>query len=447
MLMDYEGKVKVKKFDPRISHDMLAEAIIKHDLPYTFVEHDKIRAWAKYVNPDVVMLSRNTVVSDVQRIHLREKEKLKQAMAKIPNRICLTSDLCSKLLNFCRMPPPHTGVELATTVFDCLKEWGIDRKVFSLTLDNASANDNMQVNEALFKIRESVKYVKASDGRMKKFQECVQHVGIDVGVGLHLDVSTRWNSTYLMLESAIKYQKAFASLQFVDRTYKYNPSDEEWGRAMIICEFLEPFYETTNLIFGSSYPTSNLYFKQVWKIESILNENLFNEDEVIKDMCQRMKMKFDKYWKDYSVLLAFGAVLDPRMKLDFLRFCYSKIDASTCDEKLENVKTKLYELFEQYASNTCASSTSSRSTSNLPKQAGGGTKPKGSKIFSEFKMFQNETISIARKSELDVFLDEAKLDNEVFEDLDVLNYWKNNAKRFPDLSIMARDVLNIPNTR
>ncbi|XP_017979911.1 PREDICTED: zinc finger BED domain-containing protein RICESLEEPER 2-like [Theobroma cacao] len=380
------------------------------------------------------------------------------------------------------MPPPHTRVELAATVFDCLKEWGIDRKVFSLTLGNVSANDNMQgilkghlhlqsslisdgeffhvrccahilnlivqeglkaVNEALFKIKESVKYVKASDGRMKKFQECVQHVGIDAGIGLHLNVSTRWNSTYLMLESAIKYQKAFASLQFVDRTYKYNPSDEEWRRAMIICEFLEPFYETTNLISGSSYPTSNLYFMQVWKIESILNENLHNEDEVIKNMCQRMKMKFDKYWKDYSVVLAFGVVLDPRMKLDFLRFCYSKIDTSTCDEKLENVKTKLYELFEQYARSTCASSTSSRSTSNLPKQVGGGTKLKGSKIFSEFKMFQNETIFIAGKFELDVYLDEAKLDYEVFEDLNVLNYWKDNAKHFPDLSIMARDVLSI----
>ncbi|EOY16179.1 T6D22.19-like protein [Theobroma cacao] len=253
MLMDYEGKVKARKFYPRISRDMLAEAIIKHYLPHAFVEYDKIRAWAKYVNPDVVMPSRNTAVSDVQRIHLREKEKLKQAMAK----------------------------------------------------------------------------------------------------------------------------------------------------------------------------------------------NLHNEDEVIKDMSQMMKMKFEKYWKDYSVVLTFGAILDPRMKLDFLRFCYSKIDASTCHEKLENVKTKLYELFEQYASNTGASGTFSHSTSNLPKQAGGGTKPKGLKIFSEFKMFQNETISIARKFEFDVYLGEAKLDYEVFEDLNVLNYWKDNAKRFPDLSVMARDVLSI----
>nr|GMD20405.1 zinc finger BED domain-containing protein RICESLEEPER 2-like [Ipomoea batatas] len=36
-----------------------------------------------------------------------------------------------------------------------------------------------------------------------------------------------------------------------------------------ICEFLEPFYEVTDLLYGSSYPISNLYFMQVWKIESM----------------------------------------------------------------------------------------------------------------------------------------------------------------------------------
>ena len=42
------------------------------------------------------------------------------------------------------MKPPHTGVELEATIFDYLKQRRIDKKVFSPTLDNASANDNMQ---------------------------------------------------------------------------------------------------------------------------------------------------------------------------------------------------------------------------------------------------------------------------------------------------------------
>ena len=99
----------------------------------------------------------------------------------------------------------------------------------------------------------------------------------------------------MMLESAIKYRHVFNSLTFNDRSYKLCPSNEEWERAEKMCAFLAPFYHITNLISGSSYPTSNLYFMQVYGIEKKLNENLYSEDEVMKDMATRMKVKFDKY--------------------------------------------------------------------------------------------------------------------------------------------------------
>ena len=35
--------------------------------------------------------------------------------------------------------------------------------------------------------------------------------------------------------------------------------------------------------------------------------------------------KNDKYWSDYSMVLSFGCILDPRFKFGFLRFCYSKL--------------------------------------------------------------------------------------------------------------------------
>ena len=100
------------------------------------------------------MKCKNTIVLDVEKEYIEERDKVKQIMSRIPNRICLTSDvwtaitsegyicltahfvdenwkLTSKILNFCRMKPPHTGAELESVVFDCLKQWGIDKK-FSL---------------------------------------------------------------------------------------------------------------------------------------------------------------------------------------------------------------------------------------------------------------------------------------------------------------------------
>jgi len=60
-------------------------------------------------------------------------------------------------------------------------------------------------SDALNNIRESIKYVRESEARKIAFKECVIQVrGIDTKVGLRMDVATRWNSTYLMLKSAIR---------------------------------------------------------------------------------------------------------------------------------------------------------------------------------------------------------------------------------------------------
>nr|KYP74278.1 Putative AC transposase [Cajanus cajan] len=177
---------------------------------------------------------------------------------------------------------------------------------------------------------------------MIKFKQCLKKFSdINSSSALCLDVPTRWNSTFLMLQSAFKYQRIFESLHLVDENYKYCPSDEEWERATKICKFLQPFYEITTLISCTSYPTSNLYF-----FTSL--ENL--EDKVVRNMVGLMMGKFEKYSDEYSVVLAFGAILDPMMKLETLGYCYERIDSLTWEIKLEKVKEKVYMLFSHYFS-------------------------------------------------------------------------------------------------
>ena len=95
-----------------------------------------------------------------------EKSKLLDLLQYVPSRIALTSDcwtslttdgyisltahfvdkschLQKRVLAFTCMPPPHTGAALAEKVCGLLKEWGIDKKIMSITLDNASNNDSM----------------------------------------------------------------------------------------------------------------------------------------------------------------------------------------------------------------------------------------------------------------------------------------------------------------
>ena len=216
-------------------------------------------------------------------------------------------------------------------------------------------------SDALHKIRESIKYVRGSEARKVAFKECVIQVrGIDTKVGLRMDVVTGWNSTYLMLESAIRYQRAFGCLAIRDRNYVHCPLNDEWKRTEKMCEFLKPSYVMTNLISGSSYPTSNHYFMQVWKIKCLLRKNAKSDDPTIKDMSLNMVNKFSKYWDHYCDILAITAILDPRMKFVAIRFCYSKINPCTCEEKISILKHNIYKLFEEYVKlNSNDSNTSS----------------------------------------------------------------------------------------
>jgi len=418
MMVDMQGKLKAKKIDQMVSRELCANLIIRHGLPFKFVEYPELRTWISYLNPEATLVSRNTIKKDILRIFDREKIKLKGELHNITSRICLTSDLwtsCTtegyisltahyvdsnwklrtKILNFCHFPPTHTGFELSKKINACLHDWEIEKRIFSITLDNASSNDvlvktlknqlvlnnslvcsgeffhvrcsthilNLIVQEglkvlgdALHQIRESIKYVRGSETGMIKFKECLQQIGnIDSSSGLCLDVPTRWNSTFFMLQSVVKYQRDSENLRLVDENYKYYPSEEAWKRAKKITVFLSPFYEITNLMSSSSYPTSNLYFFQVWKIQCLLMESVQDGDEVIRNMAEKMMVKFDKYWDEYNIVLAFGAILDPRMKLVTLGFFFEKVDPLCWEQKVEKIKDKMYILFSQYSSKTSTS--------------------------------------------------------------------------------------------
>ena len=86
---------------------------------------------------------------------------------------------------------------------------------------------------------------------------------------------------------------------------------------------------------------------QGWKIQRMLMENVNDGDGVIKNMAKLMMLKFQKYWDEYSIVLAFGAILDPRMKLETLSFCFKKSDPLTWESKVEKIKGNLYNLFAE----------------------------------------------------------------------------------------------------
>ncbi|KAL5727122.1 hypothetical protein ACHQM5_000352 [Ranunculus cassubicifolius] len=99
---DSAVSLKPSKFDPLVFRELIELAIIRHDLPFQFVEYEGVREafrYAAYANQDLKLVSRNTAKSDIVKIHGREKVKLKKMLHIAPGRISLTSDLWTSLAN------------------------------------------------------------------------------------------------------------------------------------------------------------------------------------------------------------------------------------------------------------------------------------------------------------------------------------------------------------
>ncbi|KAL0374081.1 UNVERIFIED_CONTAM: Zinc finger BED domain-containing protein RICESLEEPER 3 [Sesamum radiatum] len=86
--------------------------------------------------------------------------------------------------------------------------------------------------------------------------EIVKQLQLPTSKSLILDVPTRWNSTYGMLESTVVFKDVFLRYKERDPTYIWLPSSEDWDKAMKV--FLDPRYKMKLIEFCYSkiYPIS-----------------------------------------------------------------------------------------------------------------------------------------------------------------------------------------------
>ncbi|KAJ4979940.1 hypothetical protein NE237_010720 [Protea cynaroides] len=199
-----------------------------------------------------------------------------------------------------------------------------------------------------------------------------------------------------------------------------------------------PFDEITILLSGSKYPTANLYFFNVWKIHKSILEEMAHHDSFMKDMVVEMKKKFDKYWNEYSLILAIALVFDPRYKLTFVEWAFQKI--ATLDPLARDmsfrVKSALVRLFNEYKSMDAADIETPTPSSNYV----------GPVELAEFSAFKSAMLFDSYgKSQLDLYLEEPQIPfSDNYREFDVLAYWRQNGSKYPDVARVAKDVLSIP---
>ena len=115
------------------------------------------------------------------------------------------------------------------------------------------------------KVRESVRYIRNSPARLRKFKELTNLVGVDSKASLCLDVPIRCNSTYVMLKTACLYEKLFDKYDETESAFRADLANEvpdifDWHYVNAMVECLKQFYKMTLRISSSKYVTSNTFF-------------------------------------------------------------------------------------------------------------------------------------------------------------------------------------------
>ncbi|CAD6205323.1 unnamed protein product [Miscanthus lutarioriparius] len=167
------------KYDQEVSLRKLNLAITMHEYPFNIVEHEYLVDFIKSLRPSFPIKSRVTVRKEIIDRYLEEKETLYAHLKTIKCRFSATMDMWTscqnkgymcvtihwiddnwriqkRIIGFFNVKGRHTGAKLSETFSEVMVKWYIEKRLFALTLDNASSNE-VAVNDIISDLKENAK--------------------------------------------------------------------------------------------------------------------------------------------------------------------------------------------------------------------------------------------------------------------------------------------------
>jgi hypothetical protein len=179
-----------------------------------------------------------------------------------------------------------------------------------------------------------------------------------------------------------------------------------------------------------------------------MNTNLLqlckSRDNLLSGMAMNMMSKFEKYWgceANQNFLLYVANVLDPRLKLKYMKFCFDELyDYDKAQLLTKEVKDHFVSLYEFYlkANEVVDDNRHKQDVNDAIDDIEVDVN-----TLARFKKHLQEEESVENRNEVERYLvDGCEDPND--DKLDILGWWKINASKYKILSKVVQHILAIP---
>lgn len=356
-----------------------------------------------------------------------------------------------------RVPDSESGPY--NVIWDAIRDWNLDQKILSLTSVGEIKNDanTLKLKEMLIKKRclpirgklyniacvDDMLNSVVSDGQsyilflvgdiVKDFfgacasslsmQQQLLEIISQMSLKCPQEDAKWWRKLYFRLEVVLQFNKLFPAAQVL--------SPEDMTATWSICKILRTFYRVIEVISSPSSPTANVYFSEVWKVRTVLQEEASNDHGEIANLVMEMQEAFDEYWQNSYVWLSIPVVFDPRFKMSFIKFRLQQAYSTDSLGYLSEIHETVQELFDEYYNAT-------DQLSGVRLLSSAALDADDNDPLDDWDDHLNSHMS----SELDDYLGEVLVPRK--DDFDILKWWMEHTTKYPTLAAIARDVLAMP---